>query len=441
MQLIRRVQMCNNVKHRASWKHRHFAGEVRDVVERSPIRYAALACVVAGGLLMGGTGAVAFADPDGSSGSTEPGPGGSTPSTTEQGTTAGTLMGVPPYGPSGTPYSTPTVGPVPVPQFIIPSRLFPLALPGAKMPPRLGPIIPWPNFGLPANSGSPNPIPPPSGTGQSTGNSAPPEVVPAATAPVPDQTPPVDRSVAAESTPSSPTISLLPLVPPGVATGPPITIKNPLPDSLPIDLNKPLGPQLPPPIVAVLLAASQQIPLTDLVVSPLMNDVLVPPLISDVIVPALLSDYVVPTLSLGSSGTGPSVPLGPAGVPASHPMALLLPSGPPPLDIAPGGMDVVPSAPMPVPSPLTPPPVVESPPPHQGPVPPDNSATGLNDQVAFRAGYSDYLRNAGMAQITSLAVPGAAAILLFTVGGGFIGYRQARAGHVIRAEGISRFLK
>jgi hypothetical protein len=46
-----------------------------------------------------------------------------------------------------------------------------------------------------------------------------------------------------------------------------------------------------------------------------------------------------------------------------------------------------------------------------------------------------------MAQVTSLAVPGAAAILLFTVGGGFIGYRQARAGHVIRAEGISRFLK
>ena len=61
--------------------------------------------------------------------------------------------------------------------------------------------------------------------------------------------------------------------------------------------------------------------------------------------------------------------------------------------------------------------------------------------MAFRAGYSDYLRNAGVAQITAIAVPGAVAILLFSVGGGFIGYRQARAGHVIRAKGIARFLR
>jgi len=65
----------------------------------------------------------------------------------------------------------------------------------------------------------------------------------------------------------------------------------------------------------------------------------------------------------------------------------------------------------------------------------------LNDPVAYRAGYSDYLRNAGMAQITAIAVPGAVAILLFSLGGGFLGYRQARAGHVIRAEGITRFLR
>jgi hypothetical protein len=65
----------------------------------------------------------------------------------------------------------------------------------------------------------------------------------------------------------------------------------------------------------------------------------------------------------------------------------------------------------------------------------------MNNPVAFRAGYSEYLRNAGLAQITAIAVPGAVAILLFTVGGGFIGYRQARAGHVIRAERITRFLR
>jgi hypothetical protein len=86
----------------------------------------------------------------------------------------------------------------------------------------------------------------------------------------------------------------------------------------------------------------------------------------------------------------------------------------------------------------SPPPIVE--PPHWT-SPAGNDVTALNDPVAFRAGYSDYLRNAGMAQITAIAVPGAAAILLFTLGGGFIGYRQARAGHVIRAEGMTRFLR
>jgi hypothetical protein len=65
----------------------------------------------------------------------------------------------------------------------------------------------------------------------------------------------------------------------------------------------------------------------------------------------------------------------------------------------------------------------------------------MGEQVEFRAGYSDYLRNAGMAQITSIALPGIAGILLVTMGGGVIGYRQARAGHVIRAEGIARFLR
>ena len=65
----------------------------------------------------------------------------------------------------------------------------------------------------------------------------------------------------------------------------------------------------------------------------------------------------------------------------------------------------------------------------------------VSEPIAFRAGYSEYLRNAGLARITAIAVPGAVAILLFTVGGGFIGYRQARAGHVIRAERITRFLR
>ena len=85
-------------------------------------------------------------------------------------------------------------------------------------------------------------------------------------------------------------------------------------------------------------------------------------------------------------------------------------------------------------------PAFEPPQPPQAPNPAD-SITALSAPVAFRAGYSDYLRNAGMAQITAIAVPGAAAILIFTLGGGFIGYRQARAGHVIKAEGMTRFLR
>jgi hypothetical protein len=65
----------------------------------------------------------------------------------------------------------------------------------------------------------------------------------------------------------------------------------------------------------------------------------------------------------------------------------------------------------------------------------------VSEPVAFRAGYDDYLRNAGMGEIAAVAAPGAAAILLLSAGGGFIGYRQARAGHLVRTEGLARFLR
>lgn len=102
------------------------------------------------------------------------------------------------------------------------------------------------------------------------------------------------------------------------------------------------------------------------------------------------------------------------------------------------GMDVsAPASQQPLPLSLG----VEQPQAPPAPPKPDSGVASLSDPVAYRAGYSDYLRNAGMAQITAIAVPGAAAILLFSLGGGFIGYRQARAGHVIRAEGLVRFLR
>jgi hypothetical protein len=67
-------------------------------------------------------------------------------------------------------------------------------------------------------------------------------------------------------------------------------------------------------------------------------------------------------------------------------------------------------------------------------------ATASLAQTSFRLGYSDYLRTAGVVQMVAAAVPGLAGILLLTAGCGFIGYRQAKAGHAVHTEGIARFL-
>lgn len=67
--------------------------------------------------------------------------------------------------------------------------------------------------------------------------------------------------------------------------------------------------------------------------------------------------------------------------------------------------------------------------------------TGDGQVVAssYRAGYGEYLRTAGMYEVAAVAVPGATGIMLLTGAGGFIGYRQARAGLVIRSRGAARF--
>lgn len=59
--------------------------------------------------------------------------------------------------------------------------------------------------------------------------------------------------------------------------------------------------------------------------------------------------------------------------------------------------------------------------------------------ASYRAGYGEYLRTAEMTQVIAVAVPGATGIMLLTGAGGLIGYRQARAGHAIRASGSARF--
>lgn len=60
---------------------------------------------------------------------------------------------------------------------------------------------------------------------------------------------------------------------------------------------------------------------------------------------------------------------------------------------------------------------------------------------SFRVGYPQYLREAKIGEVAVLALPGFAGLLALTALGGFLGYRQARAGHVPRTAGVSRFLQ
>lgn len=61
-------------------------------------------------------------------------------------------------------------------------------------------------------------------------------------------------------------------------------------------------------------------------------------------------------------------------------------------------------------------------------------------EPTYRAGYGEYLRTAGLGGIAAVAVPGFAGLLILTGAGGIVGYRQARAGHVVHSRVTSRFL-
>jgi hypothetical protein len=60
--------------------------------------------------------------------------------------------------------------------------------------------------------------------------------------------------------------------------------------------------------------------------------------------------------------------------------------------------------------------------------------------ASYRAGYGEYLRTAGVGQMAAVAVPGVTGILALTAAGGLLGFRQARAGHTVRANGTARFM-
>jgi hypothetical protein len=73
------------------------------------------------------------------------------------------------------------------------------------------------------------------------------------------------------------------------------------------------------------------------------------------------------------------------------------------------------------------------------PVSTQSGTTGVPD--SFRLGYPQYLREAKIGEVAVLALPGFAGLLALTALGGFIGYRQAKAGHIVRTAGATRFLQ
>jgi hypothetical protein len=400
-------------------------------VERLPVRYAAIVCIAVSSMFMGGAGAVAFATPG-----TDGGDGSNSAGGTQNNSAGGTQN--PDTGGTQNTGTGSTVGGFRLPKLLpglgnSPFNKYtasPFALPAMNLPQWPGPSLS--SFNI-VNLMLPGPATP--------GLTMPPSAPLTVQAPDPAGRGPALQTSDDTSLPAnlptadpgkqSPTVSPLPSVPSGGPVGQPVTIDNPLSGQLPIDLHSPIVPQLlPPPVVVILMAAAQQIPLAGVLITPVLN-AKVPPFIADVVIPALLSDIAVPTPTLGAMSPATTAPdvaslISPASF--SKPAGRSLPP-----ELGMMGMDV-PQAPEITPAP----PTVD--PPHWT-SPSNNDITTLSAPVAFRAGYSDYLRNAGMAQITAMAVPGAAAILLFTLGGGFIGYRQARAGHVIRAEGMARFMR
>lgn len=72
--------------------------------------------------------------------------------------------------------------------------------------------------------------------------------------------------------------------------------------------------------------------------------------------------------------------------------------------------------------------------------PPAFSASNGAPPAAYRVGYGEYLRTAGVRDMAAVAVPGVTGILALTFVGGLIGFRQARAGRAVRANGTARFM-
>jgi hypothetical protein len=179
--------------------------------------------------------------------------------------------------------------------------------------------------------------------------------------------------------------------------------------------------------------------------------------------PSNLPNSVQPSLRIPSQ-PGTELPRGssPAGIPpipATPPVPI--PATPPAAPVMPptvsGPVFIPPPVPAFVPPPVASPAVrppsalpsgpstLSQPPEVQATPPPPNApltsiAEGPPGRLPYRAGYSGYLQRASISEVAAVAVPGVTGIGLVTASGVFVGYRRAKAGHMIQMAGISRFI-
>jgi hypothetical protein len=73
--------------------------------------------------------------------------------------------------------------------------------------------------------------------------------------------------------------------------------------------------------------------------------------------------------------------------------------------------------------------------------PATNAGLTARGQTSKEAGYSnEYVRSPRLSEMAAGALPGVAGMLIMTVGGVCLGYRQAMAGQMLRPQGADRFL-
>ena len=170
------------------------------------------------------------------------------------------------------------------------------------------------------------------------------------------------------------------------------------------------------------------------------------------------SSVGVPAPGIGGGGGGVEAPSGRPQVPG---MQLPPASEPSAIDVVPGvgaAAVEVPIPPMTLPIivapaaglgagsaglpelPAAPRAVSAEPPAGREPLPANVGSNVAVPAASYRVGYTDYLRNAGLSQVAALAVPGVTGMLVLTGAGGWVGYRQAKAGHAVHTNGTARFV-